>query len=296
MPTGYSPAPPSVSGPNITLETWLNNPARVQKAITALANERFLADKVFATGPQATAGAVIYDQVTGAELYTERDVQAIGEGAVFPMLDTGEGAPKVAVVTKWGGAMPFSYEAVRRDRRDLLGRGLTRIRNTIVRKVDTIGMAALHASPQHTMAASGDWSTSATDIISDVETARSTVEQADLGYEVTAVVINPAQALDLRKDADIRASLPRENMAANMLGAKDLSGFLRIPNWYVSNRQTAGTIDLLAEKEVGAISDELPLYSRTIDEQLRERYVIQAARIPTPYVTDPKASIRITGA
>lgn len=296
MPTGYSPAPPSISGSAITLETWLNNPARVQKAITDLTAERFLADRIYATGPQATAGAVVYDQVTEAELYTTRDVQAIGEGAAFPMLGTGEGAPKVALVTKWGGALPFSYEAIRRDRRDLLGRGLTRLRNTIVRKVDAVGMAALNAAPVHTMAASGDWTTAATDIISDVETARSTVEEADLGYEITAAIINPAQALDFRKDADIRAALPRETPAANMLGARDLSGFLRIPNWYVSNRQTAGTVHLLAEGEIGGISDELPLYSRTIDEQMRERYVVQAARIPVPYVTDPKAAIKVTGA
>jgi hypothetical protein len=296
MPTGYSPAPPSIDGTAITLETWLNNPARVTKALEDLSNERFLADRVFSAGPTATAGAVVYDQVTEADLYTTRDVQSIGEGAPFPMLGSGDTAPKVALVTKWGGAIPFSYEAVRRDRRDLLGRGLVKIRNSIVRKVDTVGIAALHAAPTHTMAASGDWTTAATDIISDIETGRSTVEQADLGYEVTAAIIHPAQALDLRKDADIRAALPRENMAANMLGARDLSGFLRIPNWYVSNRQTAGTVDLLAEREVGSISDELPLYSRTIDEPLRERYVIQGARIPVPYVTDPKAAVKITGA
>lgn len=294
MPTGYSPAPPSIAGTAITLETWLQTPARVQKAITDLTSERFLADRIYSTGPQGSA--VIYDQVTGAELYTERDVQSIAEGAPFPMLDTGEAAPKVAVVTKWGGAMPFSYEAVRRDRRDLLGRGLTRLRNTITRKVDAVGVAALHAAPLHTMAASGDWTTAATDIIGDIETGRSTVEQADLGYEVTAAIIHPTQALDIRKDADIRAALPRENPAANMLGAPDLSGFLRIPNWYVSNRQTAGTVDLLAEGEIGGITDELPLYSRSIDEPLRERYVVQAARIPVPYVTDPKAGVKITGA
>lgn len=298
MPTPYPPAPPVISGQNLTVSVFLRNPAVVQRRMENLTRQRFVADRLFNAGPQATGGAVIYDQVLDAgHLFAARDVQEIEPGAEFPLTGAADPTPLTAAVKKWGGAVPITYEEERRDRRDVLARRTTQLRNTVLRKVDTVAVATLDAAPLQTQAASGDWTTAATDIISDIETAKNKLDVMDMGYEADIVLLNPAQVLDIRKDADIRSALPRENRARNLLdlGAADLDGLLGL-TWIPSNRVTAGTAYVADSRSVGGISDELALYTRVVNQPERERYLIQAARPTVPYVTDPKAVVKITGA
>lgn len=298
MPTPYPPGPPTVSGTTITVDAFLQNTPRVARTIEALTLNRFVADRILAEGPRATSGAVLYDQMAAGEFFTNRDVQAIRPGMEFPILNSGEHMPLVAAVVKWGGSAVITYEAARRDRRDLLNRELTRLKNTIIRKVDTVAIAALNAAPIQTSAAAGDWSTVTNNPLADVFGAVSAIDEADMGYVATAVVLNPAQALDLRLNEKIAARAPRENTGDpnNLLGAADLAGLAGLPNWYVTNRQPAGVVHVLAEKVVGSISDELPLYTRTVDEQTKERYRVMSARVTVPFITDPLAAYKITGA
>lgn len=301
MPTPYPPAPPTVSGNNITVDAFLNNPARVSRTIEALALNRFVADRIFGTGPQATGGAVLYDQMSAGEFFTDRDVEAIEPGMEFPILNSGEHMPLVAAVVKWGGSAVFTYEVVRRDRRDLLRRELTKLRNTIIRKVDVVGLAALNAAPINPNAASGDWAVNATNPLVDIFTAVSDIDQIDMGYTADTVLLNPAEALALRTNTTVAARLPREtpraaNGSPDLLSSPDLSGLAGIPSWIVSNRVPAGTVFVLDSDTIGGISDELPLYSRTVDEETKERYRVMSARVTVPYVTDPLAAVKITGA
>lgn len=292
--TMYPPGPPTVSGNLITVETFLNSPTRVQRVVDDLTLNRFLADQIFSQGG-AAGGAVVYDQIASGEFFTTRDVQGIAPGSQFPIIDTGEAVPKVARVIKWGGAAVVTYEAVRRDNRDVLNRQLTKLRNTIIRKVDTVAIAALDAALP-TMPASASWALATTDIITDLEMARAAIDDADLGYEADTVIINPTQRIGVRKNTGLRNALPREGMANNLIGARDLNGLLGFRNWFVSNRQPAGTVKVLASRIVGSIRDELGLYTRTIDEPVNERWLVQGARVTVPIITDPLAGINVTGA
>lgn len=292
--TTYPPAPPTIDGQGrITVEQFLKTPSRVTRVINDLTRERFLAEKIFGTG-DAQGGAVIYDQVTASELYTSRDVQAIDAGSEFPIVSSGESAPKVAAVTKWGGAAVLTYEAVRRDSRDTLNRELTKLRNTIVRKVDTVAIAALDAAPIQTVVGT-DWSDPATgNPILDLAAGRSGIDDQDMGYTADTVLINPAQYVDLMGRKDVREALPREGVAANPIASGQLSGYMGF-TWYVTNRVAAGTAYILSAQMAGSLRDELPLYSRPIDQPERERWLVQAARVTVPIVTDPKAVRKITG-
>lgn len=287
------PAPPTVSGNLITVEQFLKTPTRVTRVLNDLTRQRFIAERIFSSGP-AAGGAVIYDQVTASELYTDRDVQAIEPGSEFPIVSSGEAAPKVAAVTKWGGAALFTYESVRRDDRDVLNRELTKLRNTIVRKVDTVAIAALDAAPINTDVGT-DWSdgTNGNPIL-DLATGRSIIDDADLGYVADTMLINPAQMVDLIGRKDVRDALPREALTNNPIANGQLNGFMGF-TWYVTNRVAAGTAYMLSSTMAGSLRDELPLYSRTIDQPERERWLVQAARVTVPIVTDPKAVLKITG-
>lgn len=294
MATTYPPAPPTVDGQGrITVEQFLKTPTRVTRVIEDLTRERFLAERIFGKG-DAQGGAVIYDQVTASELYTDRDVQAIDAGSEFPIVSSGESAPKVAAVTKWGGAAVLTYEAVRRDSRDTLNRELTKLRNTIVRKVDTVAIAALNAAPILTDTGT-DWSDSmAGNPVLDLASARSQIDDQDMGYTADTVLINPAQYVDLISNTKVANSLPRDVVAANPIASGQLGNYMGF-TWYVTNRVPAGTAYILSSMMAGSLRDELPLYSRPIDQPERERWLIQAARVTVPIVTDPKAVLKLTG-
>jgi hypothetical protein len=291
----FPPAPPTVSATNlITVSLFLNSPARVQRSIETLAYQRFIADVVFGTGPTATGGAVIYDQLADGYLFMDRDVQEIAPGAEFPLLTSSAPVPLVAIARKWGGEVLLTDEEVRRDNRNVLQRELQRLRNTIVRKVDTLAMAALRAAPTNTMAASGSWATAATDIIADLAQAVESVTQRDLGYEPDTVLLNPAQEVALLKDVDIRTALPRERTDVPV--ATGNLGRLLGLDFIVSNRINAGEVFVLQRGAIGGISDEVPLYTKPIPDERREVTFLHGARVTTPYVTDPLAATRITGA
>lgn len=292
--TTYPPGAPTVNGNLITVEQFLRNPSRVQRVVNDLTRERFIADRIFSSG-DAQGGAVIYDQVTESELYTERDVQGIAAGSEFPILDAGQGAPKVASVTKWGGAAVLTYEAVRRDSRDTLNRQLTKLRNTIIRKVDTVAIAALNAAPISGTVGT-DWDDQVNgDPVGDLAVARQAIDEIDMGYTADTVILNPSQMTALIRRKDVRDALPRENVANNPIASGQLAGFMGFRNYYVTNRVPAGTLYVLQSGVAGSIRDELALYSRVIDQQERERYLVQAARVTVPVVTDPKAVYRLTG-
>lgn len=288
-------APPTVAGNVLTVSMFLNDPTRVQRSIEDMANLRFVADVIFAEGPPIPSGSVIYDQITEqGQMFLARDVEEIEPGADFPILNALEAGPLVAIARKYGGEVFLTYEDRRRDRRDKLGRRLTQLRNTIVRKVDRIAMAALRAAPIIQQNASGDWTTAATDIVKDLAVAKNAITRLELGYMADTALIHDDQELDLMIDKDIRDALPKER--DNSLIRTGNVGRLMGLDFIATSQVAAGEVFVLQRKVAGSISDEVPLYARPIDWPRQERIYLHGARLPAAYVTDPKAVVRITGA
>lgn len=298
--SSYPPNAPTVAGGDLTVDLFLRNPARVQRALQDLTRERFIADFIFSPGPTATGGAVLYDRVVGQTLYMDRDVQAIEPGNEFPILTVGEEEPRVAPTVKWGGAAMVTREAVLRDNRDVLGRQLLRLRNTIVRKVDTVAVAVYRAAPVQSLVAAALWTATATsEIDGDLEEARTMIDDADMGYVADTVMIHPRTRTLIKRNKPIRDLLRNGggtggNATSPML-SRDLAGLLGFDNWIVSNRVPDTEVHVLQRRVIGSISDEAPLSSEVIPEPRRQRTVVQADRLTVPYVTDPKAGVIITG-
>lgn len=292
----FPPVAPTISGRLITVDEFLRNPPFVQRAIMELTTQRFVSDVIFSAGPPADGGAVIYNQVSAVDLFLTRDVKEIAPGSEFPILTGPEFVPLVALAKKYGGEVFLTDEEVRRDRRDILNRETIRLRNTIIRKVDTLGMAALRAAPTTAQTASASWAVSTTDIIGDLVVAAGAIDALDLGYVADTVLVNPAQETAMLKQKNIRDALPRENFGGEPLIRTGNLGRLLGMDFIVSNRVNAGEVWVLQRKIVGGISDEVPMYARPIREDRRERVFIHGARVPTIYVTDPLAVVRITGA
>lgn len=297
--TPYPAGSPTISGENITMSVFLNNPARVEKAITDFTVNRFVTPKILDPGPTATGGAVAFDQVTGTFFFTERDVQVVQPGTSFPVLAGGEQLPSIAAVRKLGGEIEFTYEKIRRDNRPLIARGLQRLGNTVVRYVDGSVVAALNAAPIYTMTAAATWSTSGSDPLTDIAQGSVLVYGPDLGYMPDTILMNPGDHADAVSNQTLRLDLPRENTATDGQNASPVFGgkinMLEGLTFYLTNRVPKGTLYILQAGVVGQYSDEIPEYYKTIDEERTEKVVIHGARIMVPYITDPKACVKVTG-
>jgi hypothetical protein len=287
------PAPPSVDANGIiTISALLQNPARVRRVVQNLAYQRFIADVIFAGGPQATGGAVLYDQIDTNDLFLSRDVQPIAPGGEFPDLTDVIPVPKLAAVGKWGGRAKITDEQRDRNAYDVLVRELTKLRNTIVRKVDNVAIAALNAAPIQAMTGA-DWTNTANDPLAQLVAARQLVDEIDMGYEADTVLINPIQEADFLSRSDIRRALnpaPSEDAIIRGGNVGQILSFEILK----SNRVPAGTAYVMQRKIVGGISDEVPLNTKTYREEEIESTWIQGSRRLVPYVTDPLACVKIT--
>lgn len=292
----FPPAPPTIAGNIVSIDQWLADPLRVTATLRDLTLERFLADQIFTTGGRATGGAVIYDQILGNELYSGRDVQAIEPGSEFPIVTANDTSSLVARTTKWGGAFIVTYEERDRDRRDVVAQQLIQLRNTIVRKVDTVAVATLRAAPILSATSSGNWSDSDVSIYGDIQAARTAVNRQDLGYEIDTALISPGTHLSMVSNEKLLAALPREGSgSSNPIISGELTGVAGISRWFVTNRVGDNEVLFLSGRQAGSIADERPLYSRQVDQPERERWLVQAARLTVPFVNNPKSVIRMTG-
>lgn len=287
----YPPVAPSVGNGAITIDLFLRTPSRVQRVMADLTSQRFIADTLYSAG-DAQGGAVVYDRVSEQDLFTDRDIEEIAPGAEFPNVGGADTEPLVAKVAKRGGQVQISYEAVRRNNRDVVQRALTKLRNTIVKRHDAIAVnAVLNDADVLTGSATNPWNTTSADPFADIVAAVSEIEQQDLGYSANLGLINPQERLSLLSNKAIRDALPRENVQVNPLLSGQLAGLAGIPNWIVSNRVPAGTVIIANGGVVGSMRDEMPLYTRVIDKQETETWIVQAARVSVPVITDPKAAI-----
>jgi hypothetical protein len=286
-------APPTLSGNQITVDLALQQATRVTRRIMDLTLEKFIADRIFANTGGVTGGAVIYDQATANDIYLSRDVARIEPGAEFPIVAATRPAPKVAQVEKWGGQFFITDEA--RDRNDvaLFNNQVTKLANTIVRKINQRAIQELEtsiaASSQTT--AGVNWSTALTASLTtltpaalptaDIAHVQQLADAMELGIVFNLLLVNPQEAAVLRK----------LNGGPIGTGLSDWG----IDEVYASNRVVAGTAYLAVRKGVGEMRVEQPLASETWREEKTERTWLKSGVRPVMYVTDPYAVFKLTG-
>jgi hypothetical protein len=292
----YPMGPPTVSGTTVTVDFLLNNPTRVTRVVADLVMANFFLDKVFATGGEVSGGAVLYDQVIRYDVYTDRDVEQVEPGGEFPILTGVRRAPLVAQVGKYGGKFPVTDEAKRRNNITRLNNQMRRVANTIVRKMNQLGLAELAAAiaANSREGASISWSaalttslttaTPATRPARTLAAAQLEAENNELGYTYDTIILNPLEMESLR-------SIYAEYLDRVMSDYK-------IDDVIPTPRKAKGSVYVLAGGAVGELRLEEPLRTTTEREgapQLREQTWVQSAINPVMYVTDPFSCIEMTG-
>ena len=288
--------PPTVSGTQVTVDFLLNNPTRVTRVIADLVMRNFFLDRVFATGGDVQGGAVLYDQPTYLDVYTNRDVEQISPGNEFPILTGVRVAPLVAVVQKFGGKFPVTDEARRRNNIGRVTNQMRRVANTIVRKMNQRGIAEMNAVVAATSRTftSISWGTATTQSLTTatpasrplatLAAARHEAEMNEAGYVYDTMIIHPDQMQQL---VEVYGTNLDQALSAN--GIEDL---------IATPRATTGTALIMVGQGVGELRLEEPLNTVTEYEgapELRQQTWIQTSVNPVLYVTDPYAIIQATG-
>lgn len=288
-------APPTVSGPQITVDQALQQTTRVTRMIMDLTQQRFIMDRIFASAGGVTGGAVVYDEAVLNELYTNRDVERVGVGMEMPIITSERTTPKVVPVEKWGAKVWIADETRDRNQAAAFANQIRQLANTFVRKLNQRAIEVLEAS----ISASGqtvvgrNWST-ATDVgpdaqvttrqnlpLRDFALAQRMADEDELGVQYTLWLINPQEYANLITTygvADLAALLASMNIAI-----------------YVSMRVTAGTAYVVAGTSTGEMRIEKPLGSVAWREEARERTWVQSSVRPVMYVTNPYAVLKFTG-
>lgn len=293
----YPPSAPSYDRELLTVDRYLKQPTLITRILTDMTTQQFVSRYLFRQGP-ANAGVIVYDTATEQDLYVEVDPNrqpgSIEPGSEFPDVGFTDQAPDVALAKKYGAKFPVTYEQVERDTRDVIARGLIKTKNTMVKQSDLRALAVIRAHPLiPRVPAAAPWDTSGERAIQDIQTATGVIDNTDLEYTADTAIINPMTATMLLNLKSIWDRLPRENAASNLLLHPQLNGLLNL-NWIKSRRQPQGEVTILQRGIIGTTGTEVPMYSRVVDEPLRERQVVMCGVRDVNVVTDPLAAYTIT--
>lgn len=294
MPVQYPLGVPTISGTAVSVDVMLNEPTRITRYISDMSLQSFFMNRVFATPGGVTGGGLVYDQLTTNDLYTNRDVQNVEPGAEFPIVDTQRTAPLFAPVEKFGGKFFITDEARDRNDQNAFRIQANKVTNTIVRKLNAKGVAALDAAltaigspvtvtgnnwgsyqPQGSSASLPSASPAA-----DFAKAQLAADTAELGVNYNLWIVNPAQLAALRTI-----------YGTALAGLLSDNGIEMV----ASNRVAAGTAYVVEEGMVGELRYEKSLSTETWREQSTQRTWVQSDIRPVFAVTNPYSALKVTG-
>lgn len=290
--TVYPADPASVAGSKITVDRWLNSPTIQQKSFERItAQQGFIADFLF-RGGLAEGGAVIYDKLTEAVLWADGEPGLIAPGTEFPLVGVEDPDPKIALAVERGLAFVTTFQAQRRNRIDVIQKGVRRIGNTMIRNHDAVALATFYNDADIPKGdGSVTWATDNGDgILADIFGGSAVVNDGDMAYNVDTAIIRPETRTLLLTKKAIREALPKENTAINPVTSGQLSGLAGIDNWIVSKRAPVGKIAYVNRQVVGSINVEEAFWTATIKDDLRRRWVTQAGRSDVPIIDEPMAA------
>jgi hypothetical protein len=278
--------PPVVSGTTVTVDQMLKSPTRITRMIMDITRERFIADRIFASGGGVTGGAVVYDQAQANEMYLGRDVEQIAVGSEFPLVTSDQLAPQTALVEKWGGKTFIFDEA--RDRNDTVGfvKVIRQLANTITRKLNQRAIAELEKAlvGAGRTVTGNNWATYNPELTApalspayDFGRADMQATNEEMGVNYNLWLINPQEALALTAIYGPAISSPA------------------MPEFYSSPRVLPGTAYVIEAGQVGQMRIEKPLYTTTWREEKVERTWTQSGVRPLWFVDDLFRILKFVG-
>lgn len=288
------------------LQLLLKSKTLIARRLAELSGEKFLADFLLSGRYDATGGGVFYE--TGTEsLYTDDEPEAIEPGGEYSLTSLDEGVAAAAATVKWGQGVLLTDEKISRQGMQYVNRGLARVANTIVRKVDSVAMSVIAAKVTSTVAApGGTWATAGA-MMRHILKAQNDRADLNLGLELDVVGLSGAQFAEVVAMLVDDKALPREQ--ANIV----LSGSLPVNalgvTWVTSPHITGNDPWLFDVDNLGGMADEklvspefasagntgVEASSIRKDNGEKDGYLLRGRRVTVPVVAEPLAGLRLTG-
>jgi hypothetical protein len=305
VPHIYPPAAPTISGDNVTISRFLDNPTAVSRRLRTLAEQRFIADVLLSGRYQVSGGSMLYEQ--SESMYTSKAPEIVNPGAEYPRSPATPGPAAVASVSKWGQDVPITDEHISRYGRRAVDVALVKIVNYIVRQVDSICLSAISAAVTQTAAATAAWNNASADPLLDLMLAKAAVTGNDQGYDPDIAVMSDVMYARLIANQKIISGLSREGSNSVTIQGDQLTiAGLRI--LATNNLPVASTVFVLDSAMLGGLGYEripspeyqgdpangVESWSRR-DPAANDMWIVRGRRTVVPVVQEPNAAFKITG-
>lgn len=308
MPLTYPPLAPTLSGDVLTINRFLNSPAAVNRRLRTIAEQQYVADVLLTGRVEASGGAISYG--ISETITTDRVPEAVQAGAEYPRALAGTPAAALAATTKWGQDVKITDEEIGRTNLQSVNRALVKVVNQNVALVDSVALAAIATAVTQTQAVFAAWAGATADPFLDVELAKAQIIDLAQGYDPDTVVLTAALYARLVANQKVVGGLSRES--TNTVTAEGevtrIAGLAVRP--VPAARMPSGvTVMVLDTMQLGAIGYERipsPEYSGDPatgieswvrrDPDANDSWLVRGRRPIVPFVQEPGAGVKITGA
>lgn len=310
MPYTYPPAPATLSGDNVTISRFLQNPTLVARRLRTLAEQRFISDVLLQGRFTAQGGAILYQ--TGESIYTDRSPQAVAPGSNYPQTPVSEGTASLAKTVKWGEDVPITDEVIARRNMDPVNRAFLKLVNQMVKYVDGVAMSAITSAVTQTTAATASWKAdTGTNIFRDIMLAKASIAALNQGYDPDTVVVDDITYANMVSDNRFQGLLPRESSSGTVVYSGQfpmVAGLRILPSPNITGAGTSSAKALVLDSKVlGGMADEdlggpgyvstsgVGVQAKTIREEKIDSWLLRCRRITVPVILEPAAAWWITG-
>lgn len=284
--TGAVPVRSYNDGPRITVDTFLNDPYKIQALIFAMADQQFLADAVLRqTGP-VSSGSVMYYSST--PFYSDSDANKRAEFAEVPVAVGSYGTPSVSYVSERALAVLISDEMKRRMNVDPVNTQLLQVKNTLVQTWDNVFIAALLAACTQHVSNATNWASATTssnirkDIVDAMElvaTAAAPGQNTAFGFEADTLLVSPGRKFDIIRQEDFNKPFVGNIADENLLYTGKLPYKIMGLDVVVSRQLSDSRAIVMQRKVSGFIADELPLQTSALyRDEPRKTYRVDVQR------------------
>lgn len=296
----------ATGGPQITIDTFINNPTMIPERILKLADQAFLSDAIFRTFSGVQGGAVMYEESTPlyGDAGTDGDI-VYEEWAEIPAGTGLAGIPRVARVKPRALAVKISDRMRRWNQTDRVNKQITQVVNTFVDKIDRAGMSLFLNNPAvPTTAAAVPWTTYASAVpLKDILIAKKTVKlQKDpqgneFGFIPDTIVLNDGADTDLLLNTDMQRLYRGSSAPSNPIFKGQWDTAMLQLDWLFSPRMPENTALVLQRKVAGFIGDDMPMQSSPLyyERPETETWRSDTKRWSAMGIDQPLAACLITG-
>lgn len=308
MPGSFPAAPPSISGNDVTISRFLQNPAYIARRLRTFRDLRFVSDQLLTGRLRSQGGAVLYE--TGEPVVTDRTVEAVSPGSEYPYANMPVGTASIAAVQKWGQKVLLTDEEIARNvyAGSAIDRALRKVVNSVISQVDGLTMSALASAVTQTFnvtaSGGGVWTAATPTFLRDILRAKAIPLSLNLGYNPDTLVVNDTQYAYLMTDQTLTNTWRRE-ATDNPVYTGSVQNVASL-NVIVSPAIAAGSCYVLDSTQLGGMADEtdgapgyavsdLAVQVKSIRNDGEDSWDLQGRRKTVPIIQEPGAAVKLTG-